>query len=142
MKKLIFIVLLSNFLSNLGFAESYYFKNCKISNAVVGDYIINLAALIGIPYSYEASRSYFDNNVKGSLNLLEIARKKKIKKFIQTSTSEVYGTAKFVPMTEDHPINPQSPYAASKFSCDALAMSYYYSFNLFIIKILFNIFFI
>ncbi len=111
----------------LGDIRDKEFLESKIKN---GDYIINLAALIGIPYSYEASRSYFDNNVKGCLNLLEVARKKKIKKFIQTSTSEVYGTAKFVPMTEDHPINPQSPYAASKFSCDALAISYYYSFNL------------
>ena len=94
------------------------------------DIVINLAALIAIPYSYEAPRSYIDTNLLGLLNLLEVAKKKKIKKFIQTSTSEVYGSAQFVPMTENHPINPQSPYAASKSACDQLAMSYYYSYNL------------
>ncbi len=94
------------------------------------DIIINLAALIGIPYSFTAARSYIDTNITGTFNLLEVAKKKKIRKFIQTSTSEVYGSAKFVPMTEEHPVNPQSPYAASKSSCDSLALSYYYSFNI------------
>ena len=92
--------------------------------------IIHLAALIGIPYSYEATRSYIDVNILGTLNLLEISRKKKIEKFIQTSTSEVYGTAQYVPMDEKHPKIPQSPYAATKSAADQLAMSYYFSHNL------------
>lgn len=100
------------------------------NNINSGDIIVNLAALISIPYSFEAPRSFFDNNLLGTLNLLEVAKKKKIKKFIQTSTSEVYGSAQFVPMTEKHPINPQSPYAASKSACDQLAMSYFYTYNL------------
>ena len=80
-------------------------------------------------YSYEAPRSYIDVNITGTLNLLEVARKKKIKKFIQTSTSEVYGSAQYIPMDEKHPKIPQSPYAASKSAADQLAMSYY-SYNL------------
>tara|TARA_B100001057_G_C22713971_1_gene896986 strand:+ start:48 stop:1049 length:1002 start_codon:yes stop_codon:yes gene_type:complete len=94
------------------------------------DKIIHLAALIGIPYSYYAPRSYIDVNVTGTLNLLEIAKKKNFKKFIHTSTSEIYGSAKYIPMDEDHPINPQSPYAASKSSSDQLAMSYFYSYDM------------
>ncbi len=94
------------------------------------DCVINLAALIAIPYSYEAPGSYIDTNVKGTLNLLNASIKNKIKLFIQTSTSEVYGTAQEVPILEDHPLNPQSPYAASKVASDNLALSYYYSFNL------------
>jgi len=92
--------------------------------------IIHLAALIGIPYSYHAARSYVDTNINGTLNLLEAAKKKEIEKFIHTSTSEVYGSAQFVPMTEDHPVNPQSPYAATKSAADKIAMSYFYSFNM------------
>jgi NAD dependent epimerase/dehydratase len=94
------------------------------------DIIVNLAALIAIPYSYLAPRSYVDTNVIGTLNLLEVAKKKGVNKFIQTSTSEVYGSARFVPMTEEHPIFPQSPYAASKSACDQLVMSYYCSYNI------------
>lgn len=97
-------------------------SDCKI--------IMHLAALIGIPYSYEATRSYIDVNIIGTLNLLEISRKKKIEKFIQTSTSEVYGTAQYVPMDEKHPKIPQSPYAATKSAADQLALSYYFSHNL------------
>jgi len=100
----------------------------KVINKV--DYIINLAALVGIPYSYVASKNYIDVNILGVHNLLELAKSSNIKRFIQTSTSEVYGTAQFIPMTEKHPINPQSPYAATKASADHLCMSYYYSFNL------------
>ena len=94
------------------------------------DYIINLAALIGIPYSYVASKNYIDVNISGVHNLLELAKNSNIKRFIQTSTSEVYGSAQFIPMSERHPINPQSPYAATKASADHICMSYYYSFNL------------
>ncbi len=100
----------------------------KIANKV--DYIINLAALIGIPYSYVASKNYIDVNISGVHNLLELIKYSNIERFIQTSTSEVYGTAQFIPMNEKHPINPQSPYAATKAAADHLCMSYYYSFNL------------
>ena len=93
------------------------------------DVIINLAVLIGIPYSYRAPMSYFETNVKGSINILEVAKKLNIKKVIQTSTSEVYGTAKFVPMTEKHPLIGQSPYSASKISSDQVSLSYYLSFG-------------
>ena len=94
------------------------------------DAVINLAALIAIPYSYKTARSYIDTNIIGTQNILEAAKFMKIKKILHTSTSEVYGTAKFVPITEEHPINSQSPYAATKASADQLALSYYYSFNL------------
>ena len=96
-------------------------KNC--------DVIINMAALIGIPYSYKASMSYFETNVKGTINILEVAKKLNIKKIIQTSTSEVYGSAQFVPMTENHPLVGQSPYSASKISSDQVSLSYYLSFG-------------
>ena len=94
------------------------------------DGIVNLAALIAIPYSYEAPSSYIETNVKGTLNLLNASKRNKIKLFIQISTSEVYGTAQETPINENHPLNPQSPYAASKVSSDNLALSYFYSFNL------------
>lgn len=94
------------------------------------DCVINLAALIAIPYSYEAPGSYVETNVKGTLNLLNACVRNKIKLFIQTSTSEVYGTAQTIPISEQHPLNPQSPYAASKVASDNLALSYFYSFNL------------
>ncbi len=92
--------------------------------------VIHLAALIGIPYSYLTPESYIDTNVKGALNILQSAKQLKLSKVIITSTSEVYGTAQYVPINENHPINPQSPYAASKVSADALAMSFYKSFNM------------
>ncbi len=91
--------------------------------------IFNLAALIGIPYSYIAPQSYVDTNLIGTLNVLEAA-KKSGSRVIQTSTSEVYGTAQFVPITEEHPLVAQSPYAATKIAADQLAISYYKSFDL------------
>ena len=94
------------------------------------DVVFNLAALIGIPYSYLAPTSYFETNVKGTLNILEAAKKNRIKKVIITSTSEVYGTGQYLPIDEKHPLVGQSPYSASKISADQLAMSYYYSFDL------------
>mgnify|MGYP001200652187 CR=1 FL=1 len=94
------------------------------------DAIIHLAALISIPYSYVSPKSYIDNNIFGSYNILESAKINKIKKVIMTSTSEVYGTAKFVPITEEHSLNAQSPYAASKIASDQLALSYFKSFDL------------
>lgn len=92
--------------------------------------VINLAALIGIPYSYYAADSYIETNIKGTLNLLQAAKNSNIQKFIQTSTSEVYGTAEFVPITEDHPLKGQSPYSASKIASDQLAFSFHSSFEM------------
>ena len=94
------------------------------------DIILHLAALIGIPYSFNAPSSYLETNINGTLNICEIVKTSKIKKLIITSTSEVYGSAQNIPMTEEHVINPQSPYAATKIAADHLAMSYYYSFKL------------
>lgn len=93
------------------------------------DIIFHLAALIGIPYSYVSPQSYLETNIQGTLNILQTARESGVGKVLHTSTSEVYGTAQFVPITETHPINPQSPYAATKASADFLALSYFRSFN-------------
>jgi NAD dependent epimerase/dehydratase len=90
----------------------------------------HLAALIGIPYSYYSPEAYVDTNIKGTLNILQVARDFDVKKVIITSTSEIYGTAQFIPIAENHPINPQSPYAASKSAADLLSLSFYRSFNL------------
>lgn len=91
--------------------------------------VINLAALVGIPYSYFSPKSYYDTNVVGTLNILQAANDLKIKKIIHTSTSEVYGTPEYLPIDETHRINAQSPYAASKISADQLALSFYRSFS-------------
>jgi len=93
------------------------------------DSVLHLAALIGIPYSYHASDSYVDVNVRGTLNVVQAARDLGLSKVVVTSTSEVYGTAQFVPITEDHPLVGQSPYAATKIGADQIAMSYYRSFE-------------
>ena len=94
------------------------------------DVVFHLAALIGIPYSYHSPDTYVDTNTKGTLNVLQAARDLNIEKIIHTSTSEVYGTAQFVPITEKHPVNPQSPYSATKAAADFLALSFCESFNL------------
>lgn len=94
------------------------------------DIIFNLAALIAIPYSYVAPNSYVDTNITGTINMCQAALQNKVSKLIQTSTSEVYGSALYVPMDEKHPLQPQSPYSASKIGSDAMAMSYYNSFDL------------
>ncbi len=94
------------------------------------DVVFNLAALISIPYSYNSSKSYLDTNVLGTNNMLHSSIKFKVKKFIQTSTSEVYGTPKIVPIKENHSLNAQSPYAASKVASDQLALSFNLSFGL------------
>lgn len=91
--------------------------------------VYHLAALIAIPYSYRAPHSYVDTNVTGTLNVLEAVRHQEIPRLVHTSTSETYGTAQTVPITEDHPINTQSPYAASKAGGDRLADSYHASFG-------------
>ena len=93
------------------------------------DVVVNLAALVSIPFSYRSPSSYIDTNITGALNVLQAAYKLGIKKVIQTSTSEVYGTAQFVPITEEHPLQGQSPYSASKIGADHLAMSYFYSYD-------------
>ena len=94
------------------------------------DSVINLAALIGIPYSYNSPQSYIETNIGGTYNILEASKDLGLKKIILTSTSEVYGTAKYVPIDENHQLSPQSPYAASKVGADALGMSYFSSYNL------------
>lgn len=91
--------------------------------------VFHLAALISIPYSYVAPASYIDTNIHGTLNVLEACRRWDIERVVVTSTSEVYGSAEFVPITEDHPLKGQSPYAASKIGADQLALSYYRSFG-------------
>lgn len=94
------------------------------------DTVFHLAALIAIPFSYVAPQSYVETNVNGTLNICNAAKKHKIRRIIITSTSEVYGTAQYVPIDEKHPKQPQSPYSASKIGADAMAMSYYNAFNL------------
>ena len=97
--------------------------------------VMHLAALIAIPYSYIAPEAYIDTNIKGTLNILQAAREASVEKVIHTSTSEVYGTARFVPMSEDHPLQGQSPYSASKIAADQLAYSFYSSFELPVITV-------
>lgn len=93
------------------------------------DVVLHLAALIAIPYSYHSPDTYVDTNIKGTLNILQAAREIGIEKLVHTSTSEVYGTARFVPITEEHPLQGQSPYSASKIGADQMAISFYSSFN-------------
>lgn len=106
-------------------------RDAHCMKAVVADCdaILHLAALIAIPYSYVNPEAYIQTNVTGTLNVLQAAREHKIKKVVITSTSEVYGTAQFVPITELHPLVAQSPYAASKIAADQLALSFYRSFD-------------
>jgi len=94
------------------------------------DIVFHLAALIAIPYSYVAPDSYVDTNVKGTLNICQAALENGVKRVIHTSTSEVYGTALYVPIDEKHPLQPQSPYSASKIGADAMAMSFFNAFDL------------
>lgn len=126
-----------------GWLENPYFKGKvevipgdirnydSVKSAVKDSEIVfHLAALIGIPYSYHSPDSYVDTNIRGTLNILQAARELGIKKVVHTSTSEIYGTAKFIPINEEHPVNPQSPYAATKIAADFLALSFNKSFNL------------
>ena len=94
------------------------------------DTVFHLAALIAIPYSYQAPDSYVDTNVRGTLNICQAARDAGVRRLIHTSTSEVYGTAQYVPIDEQHPLQPQSPYSASKIAADAMAMSFFNTFDL------------
>lgn len=91
--------------------------------------VLHLAALIAIPYSYHSPATYVDTNVKGTLNVVQAARELGVRKVVHTSTSEVYGTARFAPITEEHPLQGQSPYSASKIGADQVAMSFYTSFE-------------
>ena len=129
--------------NNWGFLEKSKFKNDfkvilgdvrdfdSVKKAIKGNNIvIHLAALIGIPYSYLSPLAYIKTNVEGTYNVLEASKELKIEKTIVTSTSEVYGSALYLPIDEKHPLQPQSPYSASKIGADNLAMSYFNSFNL------------
>jgi dTDP-glucose 4,6-dehydratase len=94
------------------------------------DVIFHLAALVGIPYSYLNPRDVVDTNILGTLNILQAAKEFEAERVVHISTSEIYGTAHYVPMDENHPVCPQSPYAATKVAADQLALSFYHSFNL------------
>ena len=102
---------------------------CKLITQGI-DVIYHLAALIAIPYSYIAPDSYVDTNIKGTLNICQAAKENGVKRIIHTSTSEVYGSAQYVPIDENHPLQPQSPYSATKIAADAMAMSFYNAFDL------------
>lgn len=102
-----------------------------VKTAMMGcDAVFHLAALIGIPFSYHSPDAYVDTNIKGSLNVLQAARELELERVLVTSTSEVYGTAQYVPIDEKHPFQGQSPYSATKIGADRLADSFYRSFNL------------
>ncbi len=102
-----------------------------VRHAVKGvDAVLHLAALIAIPYSYKAAESYIETNIYGTLNVLQAGRDEGVQKIVCTSTSEVYGTAQYIPIDEKHPLNAQSPYAASKTGADQLALSFQKSFDL------------
>jgi NAD dependent epimerase/dehydratase len=94
------------------------------------DAVLHLAALIAIPYSYHSPDTYVETNIKGTLNVLQAARELGVQRLIHTSTSEVYGTARYVPINEEHPLQGQSPYSATKIAADQLAYSFFASFNI------------
>ena len=101
-----------------------------VRRAVEGcEFVFHLAALIGIPYSYQAPQSYVSTNIEGTLNVLEACRDCGVQRVLQTSTSEVYGTAQYTPIDEKHPLHAQSPYAATKIGSDQLAYTYFASFQ-------------
>ena len=105
--------------------DSYGVKEAMKGCSVV----MHLAALIAIPYSYHSPDTYVDTNIKGTLNIVQAAKELGVEKVVHTSTSEVYGTARFVPISEEHPLQGQSPYSATKIGADQIAMSFYKSFN-------------
>ncbi len=105
-------------------------RDC-VADAMKGvEVVFHLAALVGIPYSTQAPHSYLRTNVEGTFHLLRAARAADVRRFVHTSTSEVYGTAQYVPIDERHPLQAQSPYAASKIAADKLAESFYFSYRL------------
>ena len=105
------------------------FTTCKRITKEI-DIVFHLAALVAIPYSYQAPEAYIETNIKGTMNLCQAAIENQCQRFVHTSTSEVYGTAQKIPIDEKHPLNPQSPYSASKIGGDSIALSFYYSFGL------------
>lgn len=131
-----------NSFNNWGWLESLEHPNLEVITGDVRDahfckhitkdieIIFHLAALIAIPYSYVAPDSYVDTNIRGTLNICQAAKENNVKRVIVTSTSEVYGTAKYVPIDENHPKQPQSPYSATKIGADAMALSFYNAFDL------------
>ena len=132
-----------NSFNNWGWLEHVNYKNdieivsgdirdphyCKTISKDV-EIIFHLAALIAIPFSYMAPHSYVETNIKGTLNICQAAKENEISKLIHTSTSEVYGTAQYVPIDEKHPLQPQSPYSATKIAADAMVMSFHNSYDL------------
>ena len=101
-----------------------------VKKAMTGcDVVLHLAALIAIPYSYHSPDTYVETNIKGTLNIVQAARELGVEKVVHTSTSEVYGTARFVPITEEHPLQGQSPYSATKIGADQIALSFYNAFS-------------
>jgi NAD dependent epimerase/dehydratase len=120
-----------NFLKNIEIFTGDVRDPNGVRLAVKGSNIIfHLAALIGIPYSYHSPDSYVDTNIKGTLNILQAAKEHNCEKILITSTSEIYGTAQYVPIDENHPYQGQSPYSATKIGADKIAESFYRSFNL------------
>ncbi|MBD5203615.1 MAG: SDR family NAD(P)-dependent oxidoreductase [Bacteroidales bacterium] len=131
-----------NSFNNWGWLEGLTHPNLEIMTGDVrdpdfcrrlvqgADIVFHLAALIAIPYSYEAPDSYVDTNIKGTLNICQASRDAGVGRIVVTSTSEVYGTAKYVPIDECHPRQPQSPYSATKIGADAIAMSFHNAFGL------------
>lgn len=133
-----------NSFGNMGWLTNEFFAENKASSLVFGDVrdveflafsmsdqnvVIHLAALIAIPYSFHAPRSYLETNTTGTLNVLEAARQAGVSRVVHTSTSEVYGSAQYVPIDEKHPLVGQSPYSASKIAADQIAYSYWASFD-------------
>lgn len=103
----------------------------RVMDAVEGcDTVFHLAALIGIPYSYDSPGAYVQTNMVGTENVAEACRRHQVRRLVHTSTSEVYGTARTVPISEDHPLQPQSPYSASKIGADMMALSHWHAFEL------------
>ena len=142
-KNLVFALVNYNSFGNIGWLRKLSLKNSKLK-IIFGDlkdpdtyldylkksdYVINLASLISVPYSYSGPKSYLENNILGCHFLYSSCRNLKMKKIIHISSSEVYGTPKKIPITEQTIFNPQSPYAASKASADYVAKSYFYSFD-------------
>lgn len=131
-----------NSFNNWGWLEGMEHPQLEVVNGDVRDpffcktitkdceMVFHLAALIAIPYSYVAPQSYVETNVTGTLNMCQAALECGVKRFLHTSTSEVYGTAQYVPIDENHPLQPQSPYSASKIGADQMALSYFNAFEL------------
>ena len=134
-----------NSFGHYGWLENIFLKNKKNLKIIQGDIrdlsfcyeitknidiVLHLAALIAIPYSYVSPLNYLETNINGTTNICIASLKNKVKKIVHTSTSEVYGTAQYIPMDESHPLQPQSPYSASKIGADNMAYSFYNSFDL------------